>query len=91
MGPQVGVGALSTGDPLLESFVGVGPVLVEAVVLRVQQVVHCGSQPLRARPRSLRCLDIVLREVGPGLRDTDGVVNPLNSPMEISGAGPAAK
>ena len=33
---------------------------------------------------TLRCLDIVLREVGPGLRDADGVVNPLNSAMEIS-------
>ena len=83
MRPQVGVGALSTGDPLLESFVGVGPVLVEVVVLRVQQIVNCGSQPLRARSRSLRCLDIVLREVGPCLWDTNGRVNLLDSSMDV--------
>ena len=52
MRPEVGVGALSAGDPLLERLVGVGPVLMEIVVLRIQEIVHCGSQPLRPRPRS---------------------------------------
>ena len=52
MGPEVGVGTLSVGDPLLERLVGVGPALVETVVLRVQQIVYSGSQPLGPRPRS---------------------------------------
>ena len=52
VGPQVGVGALSVGDPVLECLVGVGPVLVETVVLRVEEIIHCGSQPLRPGPRS---------------------------------------
>ena len=54
MRPEVGVGALGAGDPLLECLVGVGPVLMEIVVLRVQQIVHGGSQPLRPRPCSCK-------------------------------------
>ena len=53
VGPEVGVGALGAGDPVLECLVGVRPVLVETVVLRVQEIIHCGSQSLR--PRSGSC------------------------------------
>ena len=50
----------------------------------VEQIVHCGPQPEGPRPRPLGGLDVVLREVGPSLRDADGAVDLLNSPVEVS-------
>ena len=86
VGLEAGVGTLGAGDPLLECLVGVSPVLVEVVVLRVEKVVHSGPQSLGPGPRTLGRLDIVLGEVGPSLGDADGAVYLLNSSVEISRA-----
>ena len=50
--PQIGVGGGRLRDPLLQRPVGVAPGLLEAVVLRVQEVVHLGPQPLGLGPGS---------------------------------------
>ena len=52
VGPEAGVGAGRLRDPLLQRPVGVAPGLLEAVVLRVQEVVHFGPQPLGLGPGS---------------------------------------
>ena len=52
MRPEAGVGTGRLRDPLLQRPVGVAPRLLKVVMLRVQEVVHLGPQPLRLRPGS---------------------------------------
>jgi len=86
MRPEAGVGTGRLRDPLLQRPVGVAPRLLEVVMLRVQEVVHLGPKSLRLRPGSLRVLDIILGEMRPSFRNTNGRINLLNAAMDVDGS-----